>query len=97
MIKIKYNNKKITVSGHANYNNIGSDIVCASVSSIIYTTVNGILNINEDAIKFVDKKIMTIDILINDLVTTKLIENMLDLLCDLAKQYPKNIKISKGE
>ena len=39
--KAKY--KKITITGHALYDDYGKDIVCASVSSIVITTVNGIL------------------------------------------------------
>ena len=36
---------KIEIKGHANYSLHGSDIVCASVSSIAITTVNAIINI----------------------------------------------------
>jgi len=97
MIKVNYNENKIKISGHAGFNSYGNDIVCASVSSIVYTTINGILNINNNAIKFIDKEDLLIEIISNDLVTSKLINNMLDLLFDLEKQYPKNIKISKGE
>lgn len=97
MIKVEYNNKKITISGHAGFADYGKDIVCASVSSIIYTTVNGLLNIDNESIKFTDNKTITIEILKNDNVTNILINNMLDLLKELEEQYPKNIKISKGE
>jgi uncharacterized protein YsxB (DUF464 family) len=97
MIKVSYNDKYIKISGHANFNKYGNDIVCASVSSIVYTTINGILNINENAIKYVDDKDITIEIISNDIVTKKLINNMFDLLNDLEEQYPKNLNISKGE
>ena len=97
MIKVNYNDKVIKISGHANFNDYGKDIVCASVSSIVYTTVNGILNINKDAIEFSDNDIMIINIMQNDDITNKLIVNMLDLLKELERQYPKNINISKGE
>ena len=43
MIKILKEMDKITIKGHANYSE-SNDIVCASVSSIMYTTVNAILN-----------------------------------------------------
>lgn len=97
MIKVIYNEKVIKISGHANYNDYGKDIVCASVSSIISCTVNGILNINNKAINYSDNNTLVIEILSNDEITEKLIKNMLDLLEELAKQYPNNIKISKGE
>ena len=40
---------------------------------------------------------LVIEVLDNNEITNKLINSMLDLLKDLEKQYPKNIKISKGE
>ena len=97
MIKVIYNKKFIKISGHANYNKYNQDIVCASVSSIVYTTINGILNIKSDAIRFKDEKDMVIEIINNDEITKILLDNMLSLLMELALQYPKNIKISKGE
>lgn len=97
MIKVIYNEKVIKISGHANYDDYGKDIVCASVSSIVSCTINGILNINKNAIKFSDNKELIIEILSNDDITNKLIKNMIDMLQELANQYPKNIKISKGE
>ena len=44
----------IEISGHSGYKEIGSDIVCASVSSICITTVNAIINIDSNAIKYKD-------------------------------------------
>lgn len=97
MIKVVYNNKIIKINGHANFADYGKDIVCASVSSIVYTTVNGILNINNKAIIFQDNKEIVIEVISNDDITKSLIDNMLNLLMNLAIQYPKNIKISKGD
>ena len=63
MIKIDYKENLITISGHANYSN-GNDIVCASVSSIMYTTVNALLRLDESSIKYTDNKDkVTIEIL----------------------------------
>ena len=98
MIKVIYKNNNITISGHAGYKYAGEDIVCASVSSIVYTTINGILNINDKALKVTDnKEVFNIDILESDNITEKLIKNMLDLLKELQRQYPDKIKLSKGE
>ena len=69
-------------------------IVCASVSSIIYTTVNGLLNINQKSIKFSDNdEYMKIEILSNDDITLKLITNMIEMLKELSRKYPKNIEV----
>lgn len=97
MIKIDINKNIIKISGHANFNTHGNDIVCASVSSIVYTTINGILNIDNTAIKYTDNKDLIIEVISKEDTINKLIMNMIWLLDELAKQYPKNIKISKGE
>lgn len=97
MIKVKKKNNIITISGHANYDNYGNDIVCSSVSSIVYTTINGILNINSSSLYVTDEDTLTIEVLSSDLVTNKLIENMMLLLSEVESKYPKNISISKGE
>ena len=98
MIKIEVNNDLIKISGHSGYDDHGKDIVCASVSSVVYTTVNGILNVDKNAIKFADNNdVMTIDIKSKDKVIKILINSMIDILSDLEKQYPENIKIVKGE
>ena len=97
MIKIIIKDDLIKISGHAKYDDYGKDIVCASVSSIIYTTVNGIFNIDKNAIEFKDEEDIEIKIKKRSKVVDILISNMIDLLGDLAKQYKENIKIDKGE
>ena len=96
MICVTRNGSKILISGHALYDDYGKDIVCSSVSSIVITTINGILRINKDALKYSTKKGIEIEILKNDSVTLELINNMLDLLKELSLQYPKNIQIKEG-
>jgi len=98
MIKVKKNNKKISITGHALYDIHGKDIVCASVSSIIFTTVNALFKLNKDVIQYNDDG-NTIEIinLSKDDITNKLLENMMDLLHQLEIDYPKNIKIESEE
>jgi len=93
MIKVLKEMDKITISGHANYSET-NDIVCASVSSIMYTTVNAILNINDKAISFEDDNSKcTIIVNNHDDITDKLLDNMLMLLDELKDKYPSNIEI----
>lgn len=96
MIRINKDNNKIVISGHANNNEYGKDIVCASVSSIIYTTINAIKRIKFDAIEVVDEKSMIISIINNDEIVNILIDNMMDLLKELANDYPKNISVKES-
>ena len=97
MIKIIIKDDLIKISGHAKFDDYGKDIVCASVSSIIYTTVNGIFNIDKNAIIFKDKENIEIKIKNRSKVVDILISNMITLLEELSTQYPKNITIDKGE
>ena len=96
MIKVDIKRNHINISGHALFDDYGKDIVCASVSSIVITSINGILRIDDKAIsyKLYDDGLY-IDILKNDEVTEKLILNMISLLKELEKEYGKNIKVNE--
>ena len=84
--------QKIEVLGHAMYDDYGKDIVCSAVSSIITTTVNGILMLDKESLSYlVSKKGMIIDIKNTGNTTQILIDNMVNLLKDLEKKYPENI------
>lgn len=97
MIKINIKDNNISIRGHALYDDYGRDIVCASVSSIVITTINAIKSFDSKAIHFDELKDgLDIQILKNDKNTKLLINNMINLLSDLASQYEKNIKIIGG-
>lgn len=98
MIKVYREQNKIIIKGHADYDDYGKDIVCASVSSIVITTVNAILEINRDAVIYKEEKdILTIELLKQDEIIIKLINNMINLLKELSNNYPKNIKVREDE
>ncbi len=85
--------KEVKISGHANFADYGKDIVCSAVSSIATTTINNIIALDNKAITYSANEG---DILItnNDSeMASKLLNNMVMMLEDLAKDYPKNIKI----
>lgn len=95
-IKTVNNNiDSIIISGHAGYDVHGKDIVCAAVSSITITTVNAILKLDSKAIDYVQDENLTISIKKHDKTTLVLIQNMIDLLQELEKDYKKNIKINR--
>ena len=92
--KIDNKFKSITFTGHANYRDYGNDIVCAAASATMLTSVNAILSISNDTIKLIEEKDkQTIKVIKQDEITEKLLNNMLDCLKSIEKQYPKNIKI----
>lgn len=99
MIKVKLNNdgnyiKEITITGHANYDIYGKDIVCASVSATVLTTINGIMAIDDSIIlvSFLKDKV-NINVKRNDNISQILLNNMISCLKEIEKEYPKNMKI----
>ena len=100
MIKIKLkknddNVKNIVIKGHALYDDFGKDIVCAAVSSTVITSVNACLSIDEESICYENKNGLIIEVKKNDIVTTKIINNMISNLYELERAYPKNIQIKE--
>ena len=84
--------KKVTIQGHALYDDYGKDIVCSACSSIVTTTVNGILALKKGSLDYlVSKKGMTINVKIDDETTQILLNNMVSLLRELEGNYPNNI------
>lgn len=97
MIKVSKKENIIEITGHSGYDIVGKDIVCSAVSSIVTTTINGIISINEKAINYkYQNDTMLITILKKDEITVKLINNMLELLKSLSKDYPKNINVKES-
>jgi len=97
MIKVSKKENIIEITGHSGYDMVGKDIVCSAVSSIVTTTINGIISIDEKAINYkYQNDTMLITILKKDEITVKLINNMLDLLKSLSKDYPKNINVKES-
>ena len=94
MIKVELKDNIITIKGHAGYDDKGKDIVCASVSSIVITTINAIIEINPDGIDYsdLDNEII-IRKLKEDETVNKLLNNMILLLENLEKDYKDYIKI----
>ena len=95
MIKVVKDKNIITIRGHANRAEYGKDIVCASVSSIVYTTINALKKIKESSVEVEDKETMIIKVLEEDEVTKALIDNMMELLLSLAEDYPQNISVKE--
>ena len=92
------NYKEISFKGHALYDDYGKDIVCAAVSATYLCTVNAILSISSDSINVIQSDdINIIEVIYNDNITKKLLDNMLKCLKSIEKNYPKYIKINSKE
>lgn len=101
MIKITVKKNKdiiesISVTGHSGYKESGSDIVCASVSSICITTVNAMIRLDNMAIEYEETDgYLKVDIKQHSKTIDTLALNMVELLCELASDYKDYIKIIK--
>lgn len=99
MIKVetkKENGKYVCIKilGHAMYDDYGKDIVCSAASSIVTTTVNGILSLNKGSLSYmISKQGMDIKISGMDSTTQILIQNMINLLQELENNYSNNIQV----
>ena len=100
MIRIEIENKEkpesIVVEGHAGYGVSGTDIVCASVSSILITTINAMLRVDENSIRYVQKEAyVKLEIVTHSDMIDLLMENMISLLEELEQDYQKYVRINK--
>ena len=96
MIKVVISKDNIKISGHAGYGVRGTDIVCASVSSIVITSLNAIIRMDDKAISYIeDEGFIEVNILKHDKYVDNIIDNMISMLEELESDYKKNIKIDR--
>ena len=102
MIRVKFlvGNRQLAgfeIRGHADFADIGEDIVCASVSSAAYMVANTVTDIiRADAKATADDGEMAL-LVENPCERTETVLKGLELhLTELVKQYPDNIKIIYG-
>ena len=95
-IKVKYNDnyiKEVKITGHAGYDDYGKDIVCASSSSIVITSCNLILKLDESAIKVTQKEgLIEVIVIKEEEIVNKVLENMISMLKELSNDYKENVK-----
>lgn len=95
---VRDNNKAITgfrVSGHANVAPHGQDIVCAGVSALVQSSIMGIerhLGRDIELIQDTDGLIMGLTGQ-PDMLTGAILETMLLGLTEIARLYPKSVRI----
>ncbi len=100
MIRVQIDSRKptnhVTIEGHAGYGVSGTDIVCASVSSILITTIHAMLRVDEKSIQVEQKEAyVKLDVLVHSDIIDLLMENMISLLEELERDYKKYVKINK--
>lgn len=93
--------KRVLVSGHSNYDVLGRDIVCASVSVAMYMSANLISKVlNSKEFNFQEnKKNTTMDLLIkkdNEFVDI-IMENLIYTLKSISDDYADYLQIKINE
>ena len=103
MIKVHISKNKIIITGHAMFDEYGKDIVCASVSSIVTTSINACLKIDKNSLVYQEEyekkelSKLTIEVNSDNKNILLILENMIQMLEELAFTYKKNIKIIKED
>ena len=96
-IKNKSNETTIEVKGHSGYAESGSDIVCAAISTACLMTANLIDKIGSIRYNILDlvceEGYFRLQVKLADSVTIGIVDNFVETLDSLQKQYPKYIKI----
>ncbi len=97
MIKVKIKQNFIEVSGHAEFSDYGTDIVCSSVSTAVIMTINliEIFELNDCISVQMKDGFTKINIIKDDDILSKILNNLVYTLNDLEKEYSNNIKIEK--
>ena len=87
---------EVNILGHADYADYGKDIVCASASSIVVTTINAVLTFDKNYIFYKNENDnFSIKVLKHNEITKNLFSNMLNMLKQLMDDYPNNIEIKE--
>ena len=100
LVNYRVNNsiiKEMEISGHAEYDESGKDIVCAAVSTAIIVTANAIklLNLNDNRSLVIEEGYFKLEVLVDNEILSKLLTNLEYTLYDLERQYPEYIKNQK--
>lgn len=96
MIKVNIKNNTIEVKGHADYDKSGKDIVCASVSTLIISTINlcELFGKLDKIFYELSEGYFKLEVFKDEIVDV-LYDNFKNSICDLESQYPKYIKITQ--
>ncbi len=100
MIEVNYleNNSvisKLEISGHANFDKKGKDIVCSAVSAIGVGGINALINIDKIEVVIKEGYILVNGSGLNNEYNQIVLKTMLTQLKTIEKSYSKYIKVSK--
>lgn len=100
MISVIFNKQddkfvSMTVTGHADFADLGEDVVCAGVSSIVFGALNGFNELAEDKFDIViSDHLITVNVKDSTCITDKLLSFVHLQLKTIEEQYSDNIGIT---
>ena len=86
---------EVCIKGHSGYDTIGKDIVCSAVSSSFILTINLLDKFKSNMKYESDENIPMMKVTINNYtdIDETILDNLIDCLSDVSRQYPKYLKI----
>ena len=85
------------ISGHSGFAEEGEDIVCASVSSAVWMTVNGLENVIGAKVSYKQKEaLVTLDVKDESLKEAfPMLESLRQFLCNLSIEYEDYLTVKE--
>ena len=87
--------KSLTVSGHANYDKYGKDIVCAGVSAVVTGGINALENQVENIEIINEENLLGVKVINSNEYIQIVLNTILIQLETIENSYKKYIKITK--
>lgn len=91
MTIIYINNKKIKVYGHSGYAEIGKDIVCAAISTLVQSLYRFLIVTNNQVEYIDDDGLFEIELIELNENGINIIKEFISIVKELEEQYPQNI------
>lgn len=94
MIAVNVRMDGITVSGHANYAEVGKDIVCAGVTALVQELIGSVESLTADKIKY-DISPGRVDIKYGNLSekSKTLVDSFFIGICMIADDFPECVRV----
>lgn len=85
--------EEFEISGHANYDEKGRDIVCAAVSTVSQHTARA-LKKEGALVRIVNTGKLKVERIAESEISQRFVAELVETLLDLSKQYPKYIRVN---
>lgn len=94
MIAVYVRKDEIEISGHANYAEVGKDIVCAGVTALVQTLIWSLKNLTRDELEY-EISSGRADIHYGNLSEEGklLVDSFFIGICQIADEFPENVRI----